>query len=162
MTRVRVACALLGGGFGFLLSWAQMTSPETIGAMLLLDDAYLFLMMASAVAVGFVGVRLARRVLGRAVLTGEPIAWEQQEVEPRHVWGAAVFGLGWAVTLSCPGPLTAQLGQGSAWSLAIAAGVVGGILLALRRQRRQAAVPAAPTAASSRPASPLLAHSAPE
>lgn len=135
MTPVRLACLMLGAGFGFLLSWAGMTSPETIGAMLLLDSPYVFQIMASAVLVGWVGVRLARRVLGRAVLTGEPIAWEQEAVAPHHLWGSALFGLGWAVTLSCPGPLTAQLGQGSAWSLAIAAGVAAGVWFALARQR---------------------------
>ncbi|WP_205698007.1 DUF6691 family protein [Conexibacter sp. SYSU D00693] len=170
MTRVRVACTLFGVAFGFLISWATMTDPATIHAMLQLEDSYLFLMMGSSVAVGFVGVRLARRHLQRAVLTREPISWSIQKPEARHVWGSALFGLGWAITESCPGPITAQLGQGETWALATGAGVVLGVSLALRRARLAATAPAAqavsPTRSTpARPASPLgglVPQSAPE
>jgi len=29
-----------------------------------------------------------------------------------NVWGGLIFGLGWAITGACPGPLFAQIGSG--------------------------------------------------
>jgi uncharacterized protein len=124
--------------FGFAISWGQFTDPDRLREMLLLQDAYLYLMMATAVAVGFVGVRLLRRAHARALLTGDRISWTTTRPEPRHVVGAAVFGLGWAITDSCPAPIAGQLAQGVLWSLFTIAGVVLGIALFFRRQERPA------------------------
>ena len=134
MTRIRVVSAAFGVAFGFLLSWGKLTDPEVIGRMLRLESAYVYLVMASAIAVGFVGVRLLRRAHARAVLTGEPVRWSTRKPQPRHVYGSALFGIGWAISDACPGPIAAQLGQGFGWSLFTAAGMVGGVLLFLRRE----------------------------
>lgn len=157
--RVRIAIVLFGIAFGFLLSWGRFTDPDMIQGALLLGSAYLFLMMGSAVAVGFVGIRLARRYLGRAILTGQQIAWSVQKPEPAHVWGSVLFGLGWAVSDACPGPITAQLGQGFGWSLFTAIGMAGGVLIYLRLQEPAPATAPAPEHAS---VAPLVPASAPE
>jgi uncharacterized membrane protein YedE/YeeE len=141
---VRAAAGVLGAVFGFLISWGQFSDPDRIRDMLLLEDPYLYLMMASAIAVGFAGLRLLRRVRARALLTGDEISYETARPERRHYAGAALFGVGWAVADSCPAPIAAQLAQGVAWSLFTIAGIVIGILLYLRRQERPAgAVPVA-------------------
>lgn len=139
MTRVRMASVLLGVGFGFLLSWGQFIDPDRIRDMLLLRDSYMWLMFATAVALGFVGLRLMRGAGLRSALTDRPIAWVTARPERRHVTGAAIFGVGWAVSDVCPGPIAAQLGQGIAWSVLLLAGVALGIDLFLRRQEGGAA-----------------------
>lgn len=106
--------------------------------MLLLEDPYLYLMMATAVAVGFIGVRLLRRFGVRALLTGTPVAWTSDRPERRHVVGAAIFGAGWAVTDSCPAPIAGQLAHGVPWSVVTIAGVLLGIFLFFRAQDRRA------------------------
>ena len=140
----------LGAGiaFGFILSWGSMADPDAIRAMLVLDDAYLWLMFCTAVATGFVGIRVARRLLRRAVVTGEPIAWQTSRPERRHVAGGALFGLGWAISTACPGPVAAQIGQGVLWSVFPLIGIVAGVLLYLRRQERTAPTPTREGAAS--------------
>ena len=135
MTRVQAVSAGFGVVFGFLLSWGQLTNPEVILQMLRLESAYVFLVMGSGIAVGFTGVRLLRRARFRAVLTGEPVTWSTARPQPRHVAGSVLFGLGWALSDACPGPVVAQLGQGLGWSLFTAAGVVGGVLLYLRLEQ---------------------------
>ena len=132
MTRVRFASVLLGAVFGFLLSWGQFIDPDRIRDMLLLRDSYMWLMFASAVAVGFTGLRLLRRARARSLLTGEPVAWTTARPERRHVVGASIFGVGWAVSDVCPGPVAAQLGQGIWWSLPLIVGIVLGVVLYLR------------------------------
>jgi uncharacterized protein len=136
---MRLAAALFGVAFGFLLSWGQATEPDEIRQMLLLEDLYLFGMLGTGVAVASIGVRLLRRARARALVTGEPIAWQTVRPARRHVVGSVLFGAGWAVSDACPGPIAAQVGQGFAWSLFTLAGVAIGVFLYLRLQPQPAA-----------------------
>jgi uncharacterized protein len=136
--RTRLAAALFGAAFGFLISWGQFSDPDRIRDMLLLRDPYLYLMMASAVALGFLGLRLLRRAHAKALLTGEPIHYEVTKPEPRHIVGAAIFGVGWSIADSCPAPIAAQLTQGVVWSVFTIAGIAIGVLIFLRRQEQRA------------------------
>lgn len=129
----RWAVAAVGAAFGFLISWGQFSDPDRIRAMLLLEDPYLYEMMFSAVAVGFLGLRALRRYRVPALATGRPVRWETEKPERRHLAGAAIFGLGWAIADSCPAPIAAQLAQGVGWSLFTIAGIFLGIELYLRR-----------------------------
>jgi uncharacterized protein len=133
---VRLAAVLFGAAFGFLISWGQFSDPDRIRDMLLLRDPYLYLMMFSAIAVGFAGTVFLRRRRARALLTGEPISVERTRPERRHVVGAAIFGLGWAIADSCPAPIAAQLTQGVLWSAFTIAGIFVGVELYLRRRER--------------------------
>lgn len=146
---VRMASVLLGVAFGFMLSWGRMTSPDAIQDMLLLEDPYLYLMMGSTVAVAYPGVRLVRKLQGNAALTGERITLVQDRPQRHHLVGAAIFGLGWAIAATCPGPVSAQLGQGYAWALVTMVGMVLGIWLGARsgNARDRAASVAADAAA---------------
>ena len=137
MTRVKAAALGFGAAFGLLISWGQFTDPDRIRDMLLLEDLYLYLMMFSAMAVGTVGVRALQRRRARALLTGDEVKHERDRPERRHVLGAAIFGLGWAVADTCPAPVAAQLTQGVAWSAFTIAGVIAGILGYLRWQERR-------------------------
>ena len=49
----------------------------------------------------------------------------------------AVRRLGWGVADACPGPIATQVGQGIAWSLFTATGVVFGVWLFMRRGARE-------------------------
>ena len=133
MNPVKAAAAGFGVAFGFLISWGQFADPDRIRAMLLLDDLYLYGMMGSAVLVATIGARLLRRRRARSLLAGRPVDWDSPALQPRHVAGSAVFGLGWAITDSCPGPIAVQLTQGVPWALFTTAGVLGGVWLYLRR-----------------------------
>lgn len=132
--RVRAAACLFGGLFGFLISWGQFSDPDRIRDMLLLSDPYLYLMMFSGIAVAFAGTWLLRRRHARALLTGEPLSVERTRPERRHITGAAIFGVGWAVADSCPAPIAAQLTQGVLWSLFTIAGIFIGVEVFLRRR----------------------------
>jgi uncharacterized membrane protein YedE/YeeE len=128
----RLAGVLVGVVFGVTLSWTGMSSPEVLREALLLDNAYLYLFFASAVATSTLGLWLLRRVGARALLTGEPVAWAREAPRRHHVVGSVIFGVGWAVADACPGPIATQVGQGVLWSLFTITGVVGGIVLAQR------------------------------
>ena len=129
--RKTVAALAAGLAFGFLISWGQFTDPDRIQQMLLLEDPYLYEMMFSAMAVAFVGGRLLTRRRAHAVLTGDPVVLKTEPPRANHFTGAAIFGLGWAVTCSCPAPIAGQLAQGALWSVATIAGVLTGVELYL-------------------------------
>lgn len=147
MSRVRLTAALFGAVFGFFLVWSGLSDPDVIRRMLLLQQAYVYLVMASAVAIGFVGVRVLRALRLRAVVTGTPIGWTAARPEPRHVRGAVLFGLGWGVANTCPGPVAAQIATGIWWSAFTVGGIFLGVKLYLVRQRPR--VPAAEPARAS-------------
>jgi uncharacterized membrane protein YedE/YeeE len=130
--RARLAGGLVGVVFGVTLSWTGLSSPEVLREALLLDNAYLYLFFASAVASSTLGLSLLRRARVRALLTGEPVAWTREAPRRPHVVGSVIFGLGWGVADACPGPIATQVGQGVLWSLFTIAGVVAGIVLYLR------------------------------
>jgi uncharacterized membrane protein YedE/YeeE len=141
---VRAAAVGFGAAFGFLISWGQFSDPDRIRDMLLLRDPYLYLMMFSAIAVAGLGTWLLRRRRARALLTGELLSVERTRPERRHVAGAAIFGVGWAVADSCPAPIAAQLTQGVLWSAFTIAGIFVGIVVFLRRRERSIEAPAEP------------------
>ena len=136
--RTRVAGAAIGIVFGVVLSWSGMTSPEVIREGLLFQSSYLFLFFGAAVTTSFAGLWLLRRRAPRALLTGERVGWEPVRPGRRHVAGSLIFGIGWGVAGVCPGPIATQLGQGIAWGVPTAVGLVLGILLFRGLQARAA------------------------
>ena len=43
---------------------------------------------------------------------GEPILLPTKKFNKGQIFGGLIFGLGWAITGACPGPLFAQIGTG--------------------------------------------------
>ena len=124
---------LVGVVFGVTLSWTGLSSPEVLREGLLLDNAYLYLFFASAVATSTRrAVRCCAAPVRAPLLTGEPVAWAREPPRRRHVVGSLTFGVGWAVADACPGPIATQVGQGVLWSLFTITGVVVGMVLAQR------------------------------
>ena len=118
-----------GMGFGFLLSLARLSDPTVIRDMLLLREAQVFLIMGSAIVVAAIGVGLLRIAGSHAFVTGEPIRWSVQRLEPRHVIGSVMFGAGSSIAGTCPGPVAAMIGEGRLGGLAVAAGILAGVAL---------------------------------
>ena len=137
MTTKLVGLAL-GAVFGFVLAWSRVTDPAVIRDMLLLREAHVFLLMGSAIAVAAVGVRLLRLVRLRSLVTHEQISWTAAPVEARHITGSALFGVGWSVACTCPGPVAAMIGQGQFAGLVVGAGLISGIAIRQRLEARNA------------------------
>jgi uncharacterized protein len=150
VVKLGAAAAALGVAFGFAISWVQATDPDAIRQMLLLDDLYLFGVLGVSTATAFVGLRVLRALRVRALVTGEPVGWERTRPARRHIVGSAIFGIGWGVANTCPGPVAAQLGQGALWSLL----TISGILLGIWIRGRQESPAAAATRA--RPVAPPI------
>jgi uncharacterized membrane protein YedE/YeeE len=146
---VKALALAVGVGLGFVFDWGRLTDPETFHRMLTLESAYVYLLMGTAVVVAASGAWLLRRRGWRAPLTGELVTRRQAPIRREHVVGGVIFGVGWAVSCSCPGPLVAQVGAGRLPALATLAGACCGIALrtALSRRAAGAAAPAGQLAA---------------
>jgi uncharacterized protein len=140
--KTKIVGALAGSAFGFVLAWSRVTDPEVIRRMLLLMEADVFLLMGAAVLVAAAGIRLLRAFRFRALVTGERINWVSTPIQSRHMVGSALFGAGWSVACTCPGPVAAMIGQGHLAGLVVAAGLLSGIAIKHGLDRHVRALPA--------------------
>lgn len=119
---------LVGLAFGFLIAAARLSDYDVIHDMLLLREPDVFLLMASAVGTAAPLLLLLKRI-GWKTTSGETMALRRAPVQPRNVLGAVVFGSGWAVAGTCPGPAIAMATGGSVLGLVVMAGLVSGVFL---------------------------------
>jgi hypothetical protein len=68
--------------------------------------------IGSAVAVGVLSVWLIKRFNIKTIY-GETIEFHPKTFNKGQIIGGVLFGLGWAMTGACPGPLYAQIGKGA-------------------------------------------------
>jgi len=132
----RWSALAVGAVFGFLLTVSGLGDYDTIHDGLLLENPYIFLMMGSAMAVAFTGLAVLRR-LGRTRFAGR-LALPHTEAGRRHVYGGALFGLGFGVGATCPGMTVAMTTTGGLYGLVVLVGLLGGLWLRGATERRQA------------------------
>jgi uncharacterized membrane protein YedE/YeeE len=125
----------VGAVFGFLLTVSGLGDYVTIHDGLLLKNPYIFLMMASAMAVAFAGLAVLRR-LGRTRFAGR-LVLPHHRIERRHVYGGVVFGLGFGVGATCPGMIIVMTTTGGLYGLVVLVGLLGGLWLRGGVERRQ-------------------------
>jgi uncharacterized membrane protein YedE/YeeE len=105
---------LLGSLFGVVLTKAEIVSWFRIQEMFRFDAFHMYGIIASAIAVAAVSVALLRWS-GWHALTGESISIPAKTLGRgyRYWIGGSLFGVGWALTGACPGPMFALVGAGS-------------------------------------------------
>ncbi|WP_035564042.1 DUF6691 family protein [Hymenobacter sp. IS2118] len=102
---------VLGTLFGIILTKSEVISWFRIQEMFRFQSFHMYGVIGSAVVVGLISIQLIKRNHLKS-LNGEPIAIADKKFN-HGVWiGGFIFGLGWALTGACPGPLFAQLGSG--------------------------------------------------
>ena len=101
----------LGTLFGIILTKSEVVSWFRIQEMFRFQAFHMYGVIGSAIVVGLISIQLIKRNRLRTI-TGEPIVMTDKQFN-HGVWiGGFLFGLGWAITGACPGPLFAQLGSG--------------------------------------------------
>ena len=109
-----LAYFLLGSLFGIVLIKSEVVSWFRIQEMFRFEAFHMYGIMASAIAVAATSVAILRHSRIRA-WTGETIAVPPKELGRgyRYWIGGTLFGLGWALTGACPGPIFALVGSGA-------------------------------------------------
>lgn len=117
----------MGTVFGILLVKSQVVSWFRMQEMFRFDSFYMYGVFATAIPVALIVFRLVQRFRPRA-LNGEAITVAPKQLGrgTRYWAGGLAFGLGWALTGACPGPLFALLGSGiGVFAVVIASAVAG-------------------------------------
>lgn len=130
---------LFGLLFGFVLSRVGATDYDAIAGMFRLTDLHLMGVIGGAVALSAFGFWLIRRRALRS-LDGAPIELVQKPMTRWLPLGALMFGVGWALTGTCPGTALAQLGEGRLAALATIAGILLGAYVVEARSGKRKAV----------------------
>jgi uncharacterized protein len=104
---------LLGVGFGITLTRSEVLSWFRIQEMFRFQSPRMYEIIASADVVAAVSLALINRFRLKTV-SSEPIVIPPKKLGHgvRYAVGGTIFGLGWAITGACPGPLFALVGNG--------------------------------------------------
>jgi uncharacterized membrane protein YedE/YeeE len=98
--------------FGIVLVKSEVVSWFRIQEMFRLQSFHMYGVIGSAVVVGIISVFLIKKLKVKS-FEGEKIKLEPKKFSKGQIYGGLIFGLGWAVTGACPGPLFAQIGTGA-------------------------------------------------
>ena len=104
---------LMGMLFGIILVKSEVLSWFRIQEMFRLHSFHMYGVIGTAAVVGMISVFLIKK-WGIKSLSGEKITIAPKKFTKGQVYGGLIFGLGWALTGACPGPLFAQMGSGFA------------------------------------------------
>jgi uncharacterized membrane protein YedE/YeeE len=121
---------LFGVAFGFVLSRGGATDYNFIQKMFLFQDFQLYGIIMTAVIVTAPLLYLLKRH-GKTI-TGEPLSIRPKPFHYGNIIGGAFFGIGWAITGMCPGPIFVNLGEGKLYALGALVGALLGTELFAR------------------------------
>jgi Predicted transporter component len=102
---------LAGIVFGVLLVKSEVISWFRIQEMFRLQSFHMYGVIGSAVATGMLSIWLIKKFRIKTI-QGEPIHLHPKQFNKGQVYGGLLFGVGWALTGACPGPLFALVGSG--------------------------------------------------
>jgi len=102
---------IVGIVFGVAFVKAEIISWFRIQEMFRLDSFHMYGVIGTGVVLGMIFVQLIKR-FNIKTLSGEEIVIPKKEFHKGQIYGGLIFGLGWAITGACPGPLFAQIGMG--------------------------------------------------
>jgi uncharacterized protein len=122
--------------FGIVMSKSEAISWFRIQEMFRFQSFHMYGIIGTAVVLGVIAVFLIKKYKLRD-FQGNPIVFHPKEWSvPRYLIGGTIFGLGWALTGACPGPMFVNIGY-SYWAIfvAIAGALFGTYLYGAIRER---------------------------
>lgn len=112
MSLIKNAKFLLAGTFfGVVLTKGEAISWFRMQEMFHFQSFHMYGIFMTAIPVGAISIWLIKRFQVKSS-KGEPINIPPKPYHKGLMIGGFIFGLGWAMTGACPGPLFAQIGAG--------------------------------------------------
>jgi len=103
---------ILGTVFGIVMAKSEAFSWFRIQEMFRFQAFHMYGIIGTAVIFGAIGVALIKKFKLRDI-SGNPINFYPKEKSiMRYLIGGTIFGLGWALSGSCPGPMVVNIGYG--------------------------------------------------
>jgi len=120
---------ILGIVFGIVMVKSEAVSWFRIQEMFRFQSFQMFGIMGTAVTLGVIGVACIKRFQIKD-FNGDQIIFEPKEKStPRYLIGGTIFGLGWALSGACPGPIVVNIGYGYLSMIIVFLFAIAGTLL---------------------------------
>ncbi len=117
---------LIGILFGITLAKAEVISWFRIQEMFRFQAFHMYGVIGSAVVLGILLTALIKRTHLHS-LEGDEIKFTPKKAGwKRYLLGGSIFGMGWAMTGACPGPMYILVGSGYTVMLVVILGAVLG------------------------------------
>ncbi len=111
--------------FGIIMTKSEAISWFRIHEMFRFESFHMYGIIGTAVVVGAAIIWAAKK-FNMKTLRGTVVSYTPMKLSiPRHLLAGTLFGLGWAITGCCPGPMYILLGHGY-WIIGLV--MVGAIL----------------------------------
>jgi len=111
--------------FGVIMTKSEAISWFRIHEMFRFESFHMYGIIGTAVVIG-AAVIWASKKFKMKTLRGTLVSYTPMKLSiPRHLLAGSLFGLGWAITGCCPGPMYVLLGHGY-WIIALV--MLGAIL----------------------------------
>jgi uncharacterized membrane protein YedE/YeeE len=103
---------ILGTIFGIVMAKSEAFSWFRIQEMFRFQSFHMYGIIGTAVTLGVIGVAIIKKYKLRDI-KGNPITFFPKEKSTlRYLIGGTIFGLGWALSGACPGPMVVNIGYG--------------------------------------------------
>ncbi|MCG9910911.1 MAG: YeeE/YedE family protein [Flavobacteriales bacterium] len=103
---------VVGIVFGIVMAKSEALSWYRIQEMFRFQSFHMYGIIGTAVTLGVIGVALIKKFKLRD-FEGNPIQFHPKEKSvARYLIGGSIFGLGWALSGACPGPMVVNIGYG--------------------------------------------------
>jgi uncharacterized membrane protein YedE/YeeE len=103
---------LVGIVFGIVMAKSEAISWFRIQEMFRFQAFHMYGIIGTAVVLGVLGVAVIKKFNIRDI-DGNPIVFLPKDKSiVRYLLGGAIFGLGWALSGACPGPMVVNIGYG--------------------------------------------------
>ena len=116
---------LVGIFFGIVMYKSEAASWFRIYEMFEFGSFHMYGIIGSALVLGIIGVQVIKRKKIKTIGGHEMKLYPKNKSVARYLIGGIIFGLGWALTGACPGPMYVLAGVGYLSILV----VIGGALL---------------------------------
>ena len=98
--------------FGIVLIKSEVASWFRIYEMFQFDSFHMYGVIGSAVIFGILLTQIIKRMQIKSIDNKELVFEDKDFLPKKYLLGGTIFGLGWALTGACPGPMFALLGAG--------------------------------------------------
>lgn len=103
---------LAGTLFGIVMAKSEAFSWYRIQEMFRFQSFHMYGIIGTAVILGVIGVAIIKK-LNLRDFAGNPIVFYPKDKSiTRYLIGGTIFGLGWALSGACPGPMVVNIGYG--------------------------------------------------